>query len=162
MRHLTNEENPKPIVLVRQREVDDCAIACIAMVAGVSYDEVIKETGKPDFLKCLRDKRSLPDRQQEMNQKFSQFLFNRGFGILPMSTPAAIIRGRRYIANIKILHPETNEPSALEHNVVFDEFGRTFNPTTESIDPSAPLRVSLLREIIYLGADFVIPNPTRP
>lgn len=91
-----------------------------------------------------------------MDQKFNQFLFNRGFGILPMSTPAAIISGRRYIANIKILHPETHEPSALEHNVVIDEFGRKFNPTTQLVDPSAPLRVSLLREIIYLGADYVI------
>lgn len=50
MRHLTNEENPKPIVLVRQREDDDCAVACIAMVTGVSYEEVIKETGKPEFI----------------------------------------------------------------------------------------------------------------
>ncbi|MFL6314733.1 MAG: hypothetical protein ACJ71W_21720 [Terriglobales bacterium] len=157
MRHLTNEETPKPIVLVRQRELDDCAVACIAMVAGVSYDEVIKETGKPEFIKCLREKR-LPARQREMNEKFNQFMFNRGFAILPIANPTQTIRGRRYVANIIIRHPETNEPSALEHNVVIDESGVIFNPTLEPVDPSLKLRVSVLREIVYLGDEYIIPK----
>jgi len=147
MRRLANEENPKPIVLIRQRELDDCAVACIAMVAGVSYDEVVNETGKPDFIKCLKEKRSLPARQSEMNEKFNRFLLNRGFGILQVLNPKGLIPGRRYVANIIIRHPETNEPSALEHNVVFDEFGKAFDPSGEKI----PLRVSVLREVVYLG-----------
>ncbi len=154
MRYLTNEENPKPIAFVPQREDDDCAVACIAMLTGVSYDEVLKETGKPEFIKRLREKRSLPDYQKEMNQKFNQFLYARGFGILVIQNPKEFVRGRRYLANIKILHPDTNEPSALEHNVVIDESGRTFNPAGTDTGTDTPLRITALREIIFLGTDM--------
>jgi hypothetical protein len=116
------------------------------MVAGLSYEEVINETGLPNFVESLTDKESLLNRMREMREKFNNVLLKRGFGIIASHGP--IVLGRRYIANIVIKHPETNEPSALEHNVVIDENGKIFDPAPEG---KPPYRASSLREIVFLG-----------
>ena len=148
MRRLQCEEKPNPIQLVMQRVLDDCAICCLAMVSGLPYETVLAETGSPEFIKCLKEKRSLPDRQREMNEKFNMFLLKRGYGIIPVQPPLASQPGRRYIANVTIRHPETQEPSALEHNIVIDEKGAPFNP---SPDAKPPYSVCALREIVFVG-----------
>jgi hypothetical protein len=116
------------------------------MVTGSAYEEVLSETGLPEFVKCLREKGSLKERQREMNEKFNKFLLTRGFGIISTNPPAVL--GRRYVANLRVLHPQTNVQSALEHNIVIDEDGKCFDP---SPDGKPPYTVSALREIVFLG-----------
>lgn len=65
-----------------------------------------------------------------------------------IGNPPEMLHGRRYIANVVISNAQTNEVSALEHNIVVDEEGNAFDP---SPDGKPPYRVSAVREIIFVG-----------
>jgi hypothetical protein len=145
MRHLALEDKPAPIQRVVQRTEDDCSICCIAMATGLPYETVISEVGQPQLIQSLKAKR-LQDYQRVLNDKIIGFLGKRGFGLIGGQSKS--VNGRRYIANIAVRHPETNEPSALEHSIVIDENGTPIDP---SPDGKLPYHVSELREIVFMG-----------
>jgi len=117
------------------------------MVTGLPYEEVLKETGLPQFLQSVSDPAAFQKRQDEMNSMFMGFLAKLGYGVM-YSPSLKRYPGRRYIADVNIRHPLTKELGALGHHIVIDEHGIAFDPSTEA---KQSYEICRLREIIWVG-----------
>lgn len=110
------------IKYVRQKHSSGCAVACIAMVTGLSYDEVDRQMQtnfNNDGLKSEITRLFVCD------QGFSSLeMISHGYSELAASNK----RMNRPFADVHIVSVQPFADSEMNHAVVMDKRGRVYDP----------------------------------
>ena len=128
MRYLAarNPRNSVKIIFVPMREKYDCLTCVIAMLLGITYEEVLAAFG--GNIDPSKDRSNECDR---VYAAFHRLIQQHHRGILELESVPSLEEGRRYWLGIRIDDPRNPLSQTMTHSIVIDEVGRVLDPNPE-------------------------------